>query len=151
MDKGSEPLKGRQETFCQLYSQGTLSATQAYIQAGYSRNGADGHATRLVGKGIIKARIGYLQGKMAEKHEVTRETIAGEAENIHQLAIVAGNLAAANGALVIKAKAYGLQTDKIVDDRPSEAAQALSQAQEADAREFAAWKLRRQLKSRSAG
>ena len=132
-------------------SSGTVSASEAYRRAGYSPKDADRNSARLMVKDRIKARIGYLQAKLAEKHEVTRESIAKEAEHIHQLAIAAGNLTAANGALVIKAKAYGLQTDKIVDDRASEAAKQLSEQERRDAEEFEQWKMRKRIKRTKAG
>jgi hypothetical protein len=118
---------------------GDLSASEAYIRAGYSENGKNGHSARQVAKGSIKARIAHLRAKLAKKLEITRETIAKEAEEHRQIALdISRNggkidLAGANGALTIKAKACGLLTDVVRDDtnRTDISAQRRKEAREA--------------------
>jgi phage terminase small subunit len=51
-----KPLSAKQQLFVDEYMK-DRNATQAYIRAGYSANGADGHAARLVGKGSVAAEI----------------------------------------------------------------------------------------------
>ena len=135
-------ITDKQEQFCQEYII-DHNATQAYIRAGYSPNGANKKAANLVALYGIKRRIAHIQAKMAAKHDITKETIAREAEEHRVLALADNNLTAANGALVIKAKAYGLQTDKSVVES-TEQAKELKEAEVAAAKDYARFKLRRQ-------
>lgn len=52
----TKPLSDRQRLFVDEYMK-DRNATQAYIRAGYSPKGADGHAARLVGNGSVAAEI----------------------------------------------------------------------------------------------
>ena len=55
----------KHERFAQLVAQG-LSATKAYIEAGFSKNNADSNAARLSGNERISARIKEIQNRVAE-------------------------------------------------------------------------------------
>lgn len=137
--KTNNGISSREETFCQWVATGIVSNTQAYINAGYSEIGADGNARRMIVRDIIKARIAELTAKKAEKWEVTQDSIAKEAEEHRLLALAGGDIRAATGALVVKAKAYGFQTDKTVTER-SEQAKELSERERQLAQEFAEWR-----------
>lgn len=50
-----------------------MSATKAYIRAGYSEKGADGAACKLQGTASVSARIKELRSKAETKMEFTRE------------------------------------------------------------------------------
>lgn len=117
----AKPLNStRQEKFCQLLTCG-MSQGKAYEDAGYESKTPDIHANQAMKNSKVRARIAYLQAEMAKKHGITRETIALEAEKHRRIAVEQGNLTAANGALAIKARAYGLLTDKIAltDEKPA--------------------------------
>lgn len=56
----------RHEKFARNVAKG-MSATQAYIDAGYSAKGADVSASRLLGKASVRARVSALQERTTEK------------------------------------------------------------------------------------
>jgi hypothetical protein len=69
MEPGSVTLKNaKHEHFAQLVSNGE-SATQAYILAGYSKNGAGQSAGQLLKRPEVSSRIAYLRLKKEAKHE----------------------------------------------------------------------------------
>jgi phage terminase small subunit len=77
----TSPLNNaKHEHFCQLVSNGE-SATQAYILAGYSENGAKQGASRLLTNVDVCSRIEYLR---RQKEEIHKETVA---EAIQQVGI----------------------------------------------------------------
>jgi phage terminase small subunit len=57
----------KHEHFCQLMSNGE-SATKAYILSGYSENGADRGASRLLRNVEVCSRIDYLRRRKEELH-----------------------------------------------------------------------------------
>ena len=65
----------RHEKFAQLVTSGDLSATRAYINAGYSKNGADGAAVKLQGIARVKARIKELKEEAAQDCKLTKKNI----------------------------------------------------------------------------
>lgn len=72
----SSALKNaKHEHFCQLVSNGD-SALQAYILAGYSKNGAKQSASRLLTHADVCARIEYLRKVKEEKHAEAVEKAA---------------------------------------------------------------------------
>ena len=62
----------KHERFAQAVAKG-LSASAAYVEAGYPKN--DGNASRLKGSDKVKARIEELQTVAAEKAGITIEWI----------------------------------------------------------------------------
>ncbi len=66
-------LNPKQEAFAQAFSSG-LNATQAYIRAGYSENGASQGAERLLRNVEISQRIEELRSQMESKMTYKRET-----------------------------------------------------------------------------
>ncbi len=62
----TEPLKNaRHERFCQEFAK-TCNSTQAYINAGYSKNGAEPSSSRLLSNAKVRARVQELRGKIAD-------------------------------------------------------------------------------------
>lgn len=135
---GSNPLRDRQETFCQIYSQGKVSATQAYKDAGYAPKAADVNSHRLIVKDRIKARIAHLRAKWAEKHEVTRETLASEYSRAYDLAVSQQAPTSMVQATSGKARLYGL--DKQVIEQ-HDAHRELTTDQTQKAKDYAQFKL----------
>ena len=135
-------ITDKMESFCQEYCIDD-DATKAYIRAGYAKKTARVNSSLLIAKYNIKRRIASIKAELARKHGITQETIATEAEEHRVLALLDGNITGANGALVIKAKAYGLQTDKSVVET-TEQAKELKEAEVAAAKDYARFKLRRQ-------
>ena len=60
MKKKTNRLLPRQLRFCQLYSTGSISATQAYIQAGYAKKDADSSSVTLLKNPSISKCIAEL-------------------------------------------------------------------------------------------
>jgi phage terminase small subunit len=72
---GTKPLDNqRHERFAQHVANGA-SATQAYIDAGYSEGGATAHASRLVTNDNVAARINYLKAQAAKRAVITAEWV----------------------------------------------------------------------------
>jgi phage terminase small subunit len=72
---GNEPItNAKHEHFCQLVSNGE-SATQAYILAGYSENGAKQSAARLLTNADVCARIDYLRKQKEQQHSEAVSTV----------------------------------------------------------------------------
>lgn len=67
----------KHERFCREYLK-DANATRAYIRAGYSKKGASQGAERLLRKVDVSARIAELQGKLADKLEITAERVLRE-------------------------------------------------------------------------
>lgn len=67
----------KHERFCLEYVK-DLNATQAYIRAGYSKNGADGSAIRLLGNARVRERVAELQAKITSGLEITAERVLRE-------------------------------------------------------------------------
>ena len=139
---GSSPLQGRQETFCQLYSQGTHSASEAYRRAGYSHKSADAHSARLAVKGSIKARIAWIRAELAEKEQITRETLAADYNRALRIAEAQGNAPGMCAATTGKARLYGF--DKQVIETQADAPMTRTEQEEADEwAEFRLWQASR--------
>jgi hypothetical protein len=99
----------RHEIFAQELAKGA-SQEEAYETAGYKPNRS--HASRLVAKGNVSARVSEIMGGAAERAEVTVESLIREADVIQRLATRAGQYAAANGALIAKAKLASLWIER---------------------------------------
>ena len=99
----------RHETFCQHHAAGK-SCDESYRLAGYKPDRH--HAARLATYGHIVARIAELQGKAAQRAEVTIDTIAAQLDEDRALAYECKNPSAAVAATVAKAKLFGLMVDR---------------------------------------
>lgn len=102
----------RWERFAQKLAQG-LSASAAYVAAGYQRN--DSNAARLNGNEQVKGRVAELQARGAEMAGVT---LAGITESLMRIAQDAekdgdaANRSVARAALMDVAKLNGLVVDR---------------------------------------
>ena len=144
MPDGSQPLtNNRQELFCQYLSAGE-SKTQAYIKAGYKDTStAVSNSQHLSRRHHVLQRFTHLKDKIvAEVHEkaisVTKETISAELGEAILKATELGQTSAIVSALALRAKLYGLVTDKV---ETKEAAPELTAEEEQYQREYAAWRL----------
>lgn len=114
---GSTPLKGRRETFCQLYSKGDISASEAYRQAGYSHKRADALSAQIMVNNSVKARIAYLKAEYAKKWNIDRETFIKLCFDQLAMAQRQENVTGGNGALALIGKAAAILTDVVRDER----------------------------------
>ena len=136
---GSLPLRDRAETYCQLYSTGTYSATEAYRLAGYAKKDADSASCRLSVKVSVKARIRFIQAGRAEKEHVSRETLASDYRSAYAVAEKEWNAAGMVAATTGKARLYGF--DKQVIETHADEPMTRSEQEEADDwAEFNLWK-----------
>jgi len=121
---GSEPLKGRQELFCQLMAQNNTSASDAYRKAGYKGKNVDMLSSRLWVKVRTKARIVYLKRKIELKTQkmvlYTREQAIRDYERGMRLAKKHGQIGAYCTAVAGKVELCGLsyQPAQNPADRP---------------------------------
>lgn len=88
------------------------NATQAYIRAGYSATGAAGNAARLIANDSVRTRIAELQGKAAQKLELTQEKILRDIEEIAEEARSEGQFAAALKGKELLGKHTGMWPQK---------------------------------------
>jgi phage terminase small subunit len=98
----------RHERFAQEVAQGK-SAVEAYRLAGYRAGdkSAETAGPRLFRNVQIQQRVVELQQKVARRAEITLESLLEEAELQRAAALNAGQYAAANGALKLKAELSG--------------------------------------------
>ena len=73
----------RHELFCQGIAQGK-SATQAYIDAGYSKKGADVSASRLLGNASVMLRVEELREKVEKKNELTLDWLIQQGKEMYR-------------------------------------------------------------------
>lgn len=71
------PLSARHQRFVDEYIIDN-NATQAYIRAGYSPNGAKGHASRLVAIGSVKEAVTLAQQKRGERLQIKQDDVIRE-------------------------------------------------------------------------
>jgi phage terminase small subunit len=73
----------RHELFCQGLAQGK-SATQSYIDAGYSKKGADVSASRLLGNASVMLRVEELRERVEKKNELTLDWLIQQGKEMYQ-------------------------------------------------------------------
>ena len=76
-------LSEKQKAFCREYLK-DFNATQAYIRAKYSKNGARQSAHRTLTYAYIQAFLVELTAKQAEKAELSIEWIIGELKGMYE-------------------------------------------------------------------
>ena len=136
---GSLPLKGRQETFCQIYADGKVSVSQAYQQAGYSKVEAHSAGHRLYVKVGIQARIDHIKAQRAKDANITREGQAEKFDRALRMATEQGNAAGMVAAITGTNRLYGL--DKQVIETHADEPMSRSEQEEADDwAEFKLWR-----------
>ena len=67
-------LNDKQKRFCEEYIK-DLNATQAYIRAGYSKNGAKVSASQLLANPNIREYVSFLQVEREERTKVTLDSV----------------------------------------------------------------------------
>lgn len=107
----------KQEAFCQAYIE-TGNASEAYRRAYNAENMSSAvinvKACELLKNGSVTVRIGELQSKHAERHEITVDKLTTMATAAYDLAMtpeVAAPAAAISAVLAI-GKLHGLVVDK---------------------------------------
>lgn len=104
-------LNPKRERFCQEYVK-DLNATQAYIRAGYSPQGAGQGGERLLRNVEIAARIAEIQAKVSERLELTQEKVLLNLEQSRVAAINDGQHSAAIKATELLGKHIGMWPNK---------------------------------------
>lgn len=99
----------KHERFAVELSQG-VSATQAYVIAGYKPNQPS--AARLLSNVMVKARIAEIQARSVIKTEVTLASLIEEAGQIQAAAQADKQYSAATAALTARAKLAGLWVER---------------------------------------
>ena len=132
-------LNPKQEQFCQEYVIDHNGA-KAAIRAGYSAKTANVKASQLLAIVKIKHNIAVIKAKLAVKMGITQESIAREAEEHRQIALSKDDVNAANTALALKARTYGLLTDKTITEQ-SEQAKELSENERKMAERYRQWRI----------
>ena len=95
-------------------SQEGMSATSAYLQAGYKQSAlATANAARLITIDNVKSRLAHLQAMAAKSTEITIETIVRELDEANAIAKANGQATALVSAASLKAKLAGLLRDKV--------------------------------------
>lgn len=100
-------LNPKQEIFAQGVAIGK-SQENAYIDAGYSENGARINASKLLTNHNISARVQELQFSTAKRHELSIDSVIAELEKTRKMAMSLGHSHAAIVATMSKAKLAGL-------------------------------------------
>ena len=106
----------KQERFCQEYMI-DLNATQAAIRAGYSEHTANEIGSQNLAKIQIKERIAELQGKAAERHAITLDSLTEMARAAYRMAVKTKSAAAMTGAVAQLSKMHGFDADSRRNDR----------------------------------
>lgn len=104
----------RHELFAQAVAKGK-TYRDAYVQAGYkpeAENAAESNSSRLISSDKVKTRIHELQERMANRVEVTAESLARELDSIINQARGVDQHGAAVSAIGLKAKLFGLLVDR---------------------------------------
>lgn len=103
-------LTPKQEAFCQAYLE-SGNASAAYRLA-YNTKAKDaviwGEASALLQHPMVSLRIKALQGELAAKHAVTRDSLTAQLFEDRQLAYEMRNPSAAIAATMALAKLHGL-------------------------------------------
>ena len=100
MSENTDKINHKQFIFCLEYIK-DYNATQAYIRAGYSEDGAQPSSSKLLLNPIIKATICELEHDRLEAAKVTGESILKRLNHIADKADKAGDLPVATRALEI--------------------------------------------------
>jgi len=101
----------RHEAFAQNLAKG-MSQTQAYIEAGYTKAGADRSASRLLGNAEVAARVNELKERSAVAVKVTLDLLLEEGLGLMRDARNAQDYGAASATLERLAKLSGNWVDK---------------------------------------
>ena len=101
----------RHEVFAQNLASG-MSQEEAYIKAGYSRNGAEPNASRLISNDKVALRVAELQSVSSIEAVITAADLSAQLEELRLKAVELGQIGAAVQAVNGRAKLHGLIIDK---------------------------------------
>lgn len=104
-------LTPKQERFVAEYLK-DLNATQAYIRAGYSKNGAAQGAERLLRNVEIASAVAEGQARIAGKLEITAEKVLRDLEEVRVLALKDGAYGPAAKAIELHGKHIGMFVER---------------------------------------
>jgi phage terminase small subunit len=105
----------RQRTFCELYVEGRLTATECARQAGYSPNAASDIATKLLNGSSFPHIPRYIAQLRDEKERLYGVSLSGQLERLYKLsrgAEEASQFSAAINAEKIRSALGGLTVDR---------------------------------------
>jgi phage terminase small subunit len=134
----------RREKFCQLMADGSITATEAYIAAGYKEKGAKANSSRLIAYDTVKERIAEIKSEIAVQLGITREIQHKKLEEIRAQCKIERDWSNALGCVKEENKLYGLIVDK-TEDIKSEEQQRLDGIRAAEARRIAAIALKEKI------
>ncbi len=97
----------KHEKFAQSIARG-LSQDKAYVEAGYSENGARASASKLLTNPNILRRVKNIQNSAAMRNNIEIDDIIDELEKTRKLAMALGQCHSAFLASMGKAKLLGL-------------------------------------------
>lgn len=98
----------RHEIFAQGLAMGK-SQTKAYIDAGFSADGAQPNSARLILNDMVLTRVKELQAENSKICALTLDGAIIELEKARKMAMALGQCSAAIGATMSKAKLLGLE------------------------------------------
>lgn len=105
-------LSPKQESFVKHYIK-SGNATQSYIAAGYSENGADVSASRLLGNASVQERLDELKKLGEEEFKIDKAFLTKKYLEIHEKAME-GSINVSKGALDSLARMWGVnEADKV--------------------------------------
>ena len=112
-------LPQKQKLFCKYY--GTVgetfqNATQSYIKAGYSQNGAKENASTLLKKDSIKQELDRIAIESALSYNITPDWVKDQCYICYDRAKQAGDWPSARAFLDLAGKCVGAYTSKAVDN-----------------------------------
>ena len=143
-----KPLNNRERTFCKIMVPSNISATQAYIQAGYSKNGARQNAHNLMTKHYIVDEIVRMRTELAIKYGITRNGQVEKLENLRQRCQLEGDRNAEGQCIVDESKHFGLMVDKTITES-TDAQRQLNEAEAAEADRLAKLRLDAEMAAES--
>lgn len=109
----SSRLLPRQEKFCQLMADASMTQTQALISAGYSAKNARSSANKLLANPKIQARIHELRIEAGKRNEVNLDEVIEGLRRARDEAESSGQYSAAIRATELLGKYLGMFSDKI--------------------------------------
>lgn len=115
MEEYGRELTVRQRTFCELYVEGRMTASECARQAGYSVNTAGDIASRLLNGNTFPHIPKYIAQLREEKERLYGVTLSGQLERLYKLSRGAedkGQYSAAINAEKIRSALGGLTVDR---------------------------------------
>ncbi len=127
---GGRPLTNKQVRFIQEYPI-DFNATRAAIRAGYSPKRADAIGYDVLRNTEVQAAIKESLKKTASKAEDEIQWVLDGLKNIAVLGVKEQDYSAANRALELRGKHYGMFIDRVQEIDPAIATQVIIQVEDA--------------------